>query len=186
MGNDEIKNIQAKKYFNDFTLNKASYRNANDELHEEVKLSFSIQNCQLTTKYSFTVNSVLENNQNQFLLSCDSKNINHNNEILFEETIIMKYFFEKEQKLDFTFSINNQSFLIKTTLGEIVGSRNNTYIYKLNNENTLFLIKAEKLEKNKSNIFLKFNFEIQPSYVLDYSIPKNKIFFLISNKNKIY
>ena len=43
MGNDEIKNMQAKKYFNDFTLNKASYRNANDELHEEVKLSFSIQ-----------------------------------------------------------------------------------------------------------------------------------------------
>ena len=61
----------------------------------------------------------------------------------------MKYFFEKEQKLNFTFSINNQSFLIKTKLGEIVGSRNNTYIYKLNNENTLFLIKAEKLEKNK-------------------------------------
>ena len=168
MGNDEIKNIQAKKYFNDFTLNKASYRNANDELHEEVKLSFSIQNCQSTTKYSFTVNSVLENNQNQFLLSCDSKDINYNNEILFEETIIMKYFFEKEQKLDFTFSINNQSFLIKTTLGEIVGSRNNTYIYKLNNENTLFLIKAEKLEKNKSNIFLKFNIDIKPNYILDY------------------
>ena len=186
MGNDEIKNIQAKKYFKDFTLNKASYRNANDELHEEVKLSFSIQNCQSTTKYSFTVNSVLENNQNQFLLSCDSKNINYNNEILFEETIIMKYFFEKEQKLDIIFSINNQSFLIKTTLGEIVGSRNNTYIYKLNNENTLFLIKAEKLEKNKSNIYLKFNFDIQPSYLLDYSIPKNKIFFIISNHNKLY
>ena len=62
MGNDEIKNIQAKKYFNDFTLNKASYRNANDELHEEVKLSFSIQNCKTKKKNIFTVNSFLENN----------------------------------------------------------------------------------------------------------------------------
>ena len=62
MGNDEIKNIQAKKYFNELTLNKTSYRNANDELHEEEKLSFSIQNCQPTTKHSFTVNSVIENN----------------------------------------------------------------------------------------------------------------------------
>jgi len=180
MGNDEIKKIKATKYYQDLTNKNNVISNPIDNLHEEIKLSFFINNCQMDSKYYFTVSG----NNNQLLLSTKPVFPKNNNELIFDNSLIMTFYFEKEQKLSFEFYINNKKFIINITLGQIAGSRNNTFIYKFENLQEILSIKMDKLEETKK--YLNIQFDIKSNISLDYTLPKNKIFYLISNKTKLY
>ncbi len=180
MGNDEIKKLKSIKYYKDITNKNKNISNINDNLHEDVKLTFFINNCNLNSKYNF---KVLGNN-NQLLLSTKPISPKNNNELIFDNSLIITFYFEKEQQLLIEFYINNEKFIINITLGQIAGSRNNTFVYKFENLSEMLSIKLDKLEETKS--YLNFQFDIKPNIPLDFSEPKNKICYLISNKTKLY
>ena len=180
MGNDEIKKLKSIKYYKDITNKNKNISNINDNLHEDVKLTFFINNCNLNSKYNF---KVLGNN-NQLLLSTKPISPKNNNELIFDNSLIITFYFEKEQQLLIEFYINNEKFIINITLGQIAGSRNNTFVYKFENLSEMLSIKLDKLEETKS--YLNFQFNIKSNIPLDFSEPKNKICYLISNKTKLY
>ena len=193
MGNDEIKKVKAIKYFSDFRNVKTSASNLEDDqdLKEQVNLIITINNCNPKYKYQFSASSLILK-QKYTLINSNIQSPNENGELTFEQTLVMEYFFEKEQTIVFDFYIisgdnnsNNISFEIVTSLGAIVGSRKNTLIRKLSeNTNEEILIKADKLKESKG--YLNVQFDINSNIPLDLKEGKNKIFYLISNKNKIY
>ena len=84
MGNDEIKKLKSIKYYKDITNKNKNISNINDNLHEDVKLTFFINNCNLNSKYNF---KVLGNN-NQLLLSTKPIYTKNNNELIFDNSLI--------------------------------------------------------------------------------------------------
>ena len=165
MGNDEIKKIKATKYYQDLTNKNNVISNPIDNLHEEIKLSFFINNCQMDSKYYFTVSG----NNNQLLLSTKPVFPKNNNELIFDNSLIMTFYFEKEQKLSFEFYINNKKFIINITLGQIAGSRNNTFIYKFENLQEILSIKMDKLEETKKYLNIQF-YDFKKKIVGDISL----------------
>ena len=180
MGSDEIKKIKPIYYYKDMTNKVNTIQGQIDNLHEDVKLNFFINNCQLNSKYNF---SVFNNNNKQLLTTGPTSPKNHN-ELIFDNSLILTFFFEREQKLLIEFYINNVKYIINVTLGEIAGSRRNTFVYKFENLKETLSIQLDKLEETKT--FLNFDFDIKPNNPLNFKEPKNKIFYLISNKNKLY
>ena len=193
MGNDEIKKVKAIKYFSDFRNVKTSASNLEDDqdLKEQVNLIITINNCNPKYKYQFSASSLILK-QKYTLINSNIQSPNENGELTFEQTWVMEYFFEKEQTIVFDFYIisgdnnsNNISFEIVTSLGAIVGSRKNTLIRKLSeNTNEEILIKADKLKESKG--YLNVQFDINSNIPLDLKEGKNKIFYLITNNQKIY
>ena len=193
MGNDEIKKVKAIKYFSDFRNVKTSASNLEDDqdLKEQVNLIITINNCNPKYKYQFSASTLILK-QKYALINSNIQSPNENGELTFEQTLVMEYFFEKEQTIVFDFYIisgdnnsNNISFEIVTSLGAIVGSRKNTLIRKLSeNTNEEILIKADKLKESKG--YLNVQFDINSNIPLDLKEGKNKIFYLISNNQKIY
>ena len=192
MGNDEIKKVKAIKYYSDLRSVKTSTSNFDhDKLKEQVKLTITINNCNPNTKYQFSA-SILMGNQKYKLLNSNTQNPNEKGGLTFDHTLVMEYFFEKEQMIVFDLyfisgdnNANTLTFEVKTSLGAIVGSRKSTLTKKISEMvNEIMSIKADKLQESKS--FLNVQFDINSNIPLDLKEGKNKIFYLITNNQKIY
>ena len=118
MGAKEYKNLKEIYYFKNATNETIKNDNNNDaeNIHEKVSLTFSLENCESNNTYSFNFYS-FENNQMKHLLSSNKVQSNST----FDNSIIMNYFFEKEQKLKIDITKNDRNLTINTTLGAILG-----------------------------------------------------------------
>ena len=194
MGNEEIRGIKAQKFFSDLhrtvTQNPGLQNNQND-LSEQVSLKISLTNIEKDSQYQIQVFSVI-NNSPEPLCSLEScENDSSNNSAILKTSIIMQYFFEKEQKILFKINKtgnNNKNIDFNTTLGCIMGSRKTTLIKELEGTNgEIINIMAEKLKNSEEILIL--NLIINPnSNNINFHETKNKLVFHLSNEsnNPIY
>ena len=106
MGNEEIKKVKAIKYYSDLRNVKTSASNIddNDNLKEQVNLTITINNCNPNNKYKYYASTIISN-QKCKLLESNIQNPNIKGELTFEQTLVMEYYFEKEQIISFDFYI---------------------------------------------------------------------------------
>ena len=195
MGNsEEIKNEKSQIFFSDLTNNSnniPSIQNTAENLKEKVSLRVSLSNIQKVYNYSlqiFSKNSPTELvalNSNQQLEKTSSV------EAILKTSIIINYFFEREQKLlieitKFTNDGKSQKFNIDTTLGCIVGSRRNTLNIQIpQSAGEKLIITAEKIGQEEE--IFNLDFDVKPNIPVDWTEIKNKfIFKLNSGNNPIY
>ncbi len=178
MGAKEYKNLKEIYYFKNATNETIKNDNNNDaeNIHEKVSLTFSLENCESNNTYSFNFYS-FENNQMKHLLSSNKVQSNST----FDNSIIMNYFFEKEQKLKIDITKNDRNLTINTTLGAILGSKKNTYRKQLEEE--FFIITANKIDEKNMN-YLSVIFEIKSN--INFNQSKISFFYLISSSTKLY
>ena len=122
---------------------------------EKVKLSLILKNIQDTSNYEISL-----------LLYTDKQKLNFrnvasteiasavNNEIIFNQFLIMEYYFEREQALGFQIK-GSFNETIQTTLGSIMGSRGQKLKKTLSN-NSILEISGQRLSDLKTNL----NFEV--------------------------
>ena len=195
MGNDEIKNEKSEKYFKDLTSKNndiPSLEKNAENLNEKVSLSISINNIQKSYKYSLQIFSFSgESNQNPLNSKETLENQSSLSEALLKTSIIINYYFEREQKLlieitKFKDKSDSKKFNINTTLGCIMGSRKNTLNQPIPNASgeTLKIV-AEKIGQGEEIFIL--DLVVKPDKVVDWTETKNKfIFKLNSGNNPIY
>ena len=184
MGQEELKS--PKIYFkqkNENIINTAVI-DSNDS-KEKVKLTISLEECIPNTYYQMKINSI-NNNKTEFLFETEKVKPNNENKINYETTFLLTYLFEKEQILIFNIYINNEIIDYKTTLGCIVGSRNNTLTRKISKERVeLIKIKSTKVDaSNKKK--LKLHFRVNDNQLAKKSFPKDKFYFKISSEKDLY
>ena len=197
MGNEEILEEKSEKYFNYLTSNSndniKSFEESAENLHEKISLKISINNIKKDYNYSLQIFSI--NNQNiPTALNSQEKLIKQSSsEVILKTSIIMDYYFEKEQKLLIEITKNkkeqSQKYNINTTLGCIIGSRKNTLnqlISELSKENLIII--AEKMGQSEEMLIL--DFEIKSDFEeIEWEKIKNKFIFKINsidNNSPIY
>jgi len=190
MGNEEIRNTRAQKFFSDLhrvvTQSQGVQNNPND-LSEQINLKVSLTNVDKDSQYQIQVFSFI-NNTNQALCSMESCQFDSSsNSFILNTSIIMQYFFEREQKM--TFSINklgnnSKNLKLETTLGCIMGSRKTTLIKEIpGGDGEILNVAAEKM-KNAEEILI-LNLYVNPnSNKVNFRETKNKLVFNISSNNK--
>ena len=190
MGNEEIRNIRAQKFFSDLhrvvTQQGATQNNPND-LSEQINLKVSLTNIDKSSSYQIQVFSII-NNSSQALNSMESCIIDSStNSAILKTSIIMQYFFEREQKM--IFQINklgdySKNLKFETTLGCIMGSRKTTLIKEIPGaDGEILNICAEKL-KNSEDILI-LNLVINPnSKSINFRETKNKLVFRLSTNDR--
>ena len=186
MGN-EIYQSKPINYFSDYTFKIKNDLFSND-IGEKIKITTSLNLCIPGASYQIIAYSKINGNKTLLIQSEKIKSNNDQN-IIFQTPIIIEYFFEKEQSLIFDVikfkSLTSEVLSYETTIGQIVGSRNNTLnkqINLLNNEH--IILKAEKI--NESEKFLDIHFIIESNKPIKFKKKKNKIFVLIKNKIDLY
>ena len=182
MGSSSSINVQAVKYFNEIETTKIKRVDSIKDINEKLRLTFSLNNCKDGCSYS--INSLLlETEKNNF--STEEKKA-QDDEVSFENFYVCDYYFESQQNIQITiFRDDTIINTFTTALGYIIGSKNNTLVRKIENQEILN-IKSEKLGTDKS--YIKINIEIkQENNDENYFIRKNKLFFeIICNSLKIY
>ena len=88
----------------------------------------------------------------------ESKSKSNTNNIIFSQFFVMEYYFEKEQPILFTINGGSNQYRVETTLGNIMGSRNQRFIYKLE-DNSIFEVTGQGL--NNQNMNAVFNISIE-------------------------
>ena len=188
MGNEEIRNTRAQKFFSDLhrvvTQSQGVQNNPND-LSEQINLKVSLTNVDKDSQYQIQVFSFI-NNSNQALCSMENCQFDSSsNSFILNTSIIMQYFFEREQKM--TFSINklgnnSKNLKLETTLGCIMGST--TLIKEIpGGDGEILNVAAEKM-KNAEEILI-LNLYVNPnSNKVNFRETKNKLVFNISSNNK--
>ena len=184
MGQEEFKS--PKIYFqqkNEKVINTAVIDN--NDSKEKVKLTISLEECIPNSNYQMKISS-LNNNKMEFLFETEKVKPNNENKINYNTTFLLTYLFEKEQILIFNIYINNEIIEYKTTLGCIVGSRNNTLTRKISKDRSeLIKIKSTKVDaSNKKK--LKLHFRINNNNLTKNSFSKDKFFFKISSEKDLY
>ena len=145
MGNDEIKKIKSKKFFsenNQINLPQNGQGNP-DDLNEKIALKVSITNIEKSSSYSIQVFSVYGQSTTPLneLQVCANDELS--NTAVLTTSIIMQYYFEKEQNILVVINKtggNSRRFEIRTTLGCVMGSRKNTLIKNIPEANGEILI----------------------------------------------
>ena len=187
----EFIKINEKKYFRDINEESSNQilldkdnqnlKGAVEEPKEKINLKISINSVEKNNKY--ILNSYQYIKGKKEFLQTDTVEVKDENNITFPTSLILDYYFEKEQKLEFEIKKNNNSknYNIKTTMGCIVGSKNSTFkkILESSREET-FLIKAEKFQ-NASTQILEINFSMKNE--LNLVIDKNLFFYKITTKD---
>ena len=155
-----------KFYFNDANAQNASGNevapiNPNVQMEESVSLSIEIQNVDTSSEHRVELILKEENNGLNYNKSAGftEKRIREtiNNTITFQQFFAIPYYFEKQQLLEFkVYFNNNDSELIKTSLGTIMGGRGQTFKKQLSNGEVIF-IKGRELKKSSKEIVFDVN-----------------------------
>ena len=195
MGNsEEIKEEKSQIFFSDLTSNSNNTQiipNTAENLREKVSLRISLINIQKEYNYSLQIFS--KNDQADLIALNSNQNLEKTSSIeaILKTSIIINYFFEREQKLlieitKYTDDGKSQKFNIDTTLGCIMGSRKNTLNLQIpHSTGEKLIITAEKIGQGEEIFFL--DFDVKPNKPIDWTEIKNKfIFKLNSGNNPIY
>ena len=198
MGNEEILNEKSQKYFSDLTSktntnlqNIQTLEKTSENLNEKVSLRISISKIQDEYNYSLQIFSLSGESNPLALNSNETLERQSKYDAVLKTSIIINYFFEREQKLLIEvskFSGNGKFFKynINTTLGCIMGSRKNTFNQEIpQSAGEILTISAEKIGQSEEIFILELN--VIPDKTVDWNDIKNKIFFkLNSGGNQIY
>ena len=155
MGSSSSVNVQAIKYFNEIETTNIKRLDSLKDINQKLRLTFSLNNCKDGCSYS--VNALLlETEKNNF--STEEKKA-QDDEVSFENFYVCDYYFESQQNIQITiFRDDTIIYTFTTALGYIIGSKNNTLVKKIENQEILN-IKSEKLGTDKS--YVKINIEIK-------------------------
>ena len=189
MGNEEIRNIRAQKFFSDLhrtvTQSQNQQNNPND-LSEQIDLKVSLTNIEKDAQYQIQVLSIINNASHQ-LCSMEPCGVDPmTNTAVLKTSILMQYYFEKEQKL--TFSINklgsnSKNMQLETTLGCIMGSRKTTLVKEIpGGDGEVLNVCAEKM-KNSEEILILDLFVNPNNNRVNFNETKNKLVFNLTNKD---
>ena len=152
---------------------------------EKIKLFFSLQDCVQDTLYQIKICS-LNNNNYEILFETSKLEPDEDNLIEYDNTYLLPYFFEKEQKIFIQIVINDKIFDYETTLGCIIGSKNSTLCRKICNEREEKIkIQGTKVEVSK-NSKLKIHFRIKKDKINKNSFNETKFLFIISSSQDLY
>lgn len=170
---------------------------------EQVKVSLMLENCTQGIYYSFRAYDT--SSSNSVLLGCSDKSLpDDKGDLLFDATILMSYYFEKEQKLNIKITKGSKEYDINTTLGSIIGARFSKLRKKINESIEEGIIIDAYEIKNTSTIsnnintkdinqpnkteqeYGVFNISCTKNTEFDWKLAKKMIVFNIVNKNKLY
>ena len=190
MGNEEILHTKARKFFSDLhrvvTQTQGAQINQND-LSEQINLKISLTNIDRDSQYQIRVFSII-NNTPQALCNMEYCTYDSStNSVVLKTSIIMQYFFEREQKMSFSINKlgnNSKNLQFDTTLGCIMGSRKTTLIKEIpGSDGEILNVVAEKM-KNSEDILI-LNLVINPnSNKINFRETKNKLIFNLASNNK--
>ena len=189
MGNDEIKKIRSQKFYSDLNRVNCTQReegNIND-LNEKISLKASITNIEKSARYSIQIFSVFGQTNTPLNEPETCVNDEISNTAVLTTSILMQYYFEKEQPLLVIINkmggTNSRNFEMRTTLGCIMGSRKNTFVRNIPEANGEVLnIAAEKIQNTEDILILRFN--VTSSQKCNFSDSKNKLVFHMMNNSK--
>jgi hypothetical protein len=171
MGSSRSKNsskresIEAETFYKDLCTN-----DLDSSPKQQVELHLSIKSAQPGSIYSIMM--FLEGSQNsqQPISQTKQEEANMNGDVNFDLGVIIDYFFEKQQTLIFRVFVDQYSYDIKTTLGNIMGSRGHTLIKEF--VAGKLCISGNSLESNGSNVNIKLNIRSQAGCPLFYILRK--------------
>ena len=135
MGQHHIGASGAIQFYKDLTNAKTMVNMPDSELREKISLIVTIKNCE-GSEYSFKAFDVTTQ-PSKLLDTSEVSRPNDQNEVSFQKTFIMEYFFEKDQQILLSIFKNKSGEQIKmdfkSSIGSIVGSRQNTLTKSINN-----------------------------------------------------
>ena len=175
----KTENINKSPIYYIQTLESSKNNNSEDDnIKQKVKLTLSIKQIKDSTQRSILL--LLKNDKNDSISQKDygttelaSKN--NDNCINFSHFFVMEYYFEKEQSIEFVINKGSNRINVKTTLGNIMGSRGQKYINNLE-DNTVFEVSGQELSNNN----MKAKIEVS----LNGNLPKKGISYLVKYLGK--
>ena len=134
------------------------FSNFSESEREKVKLTLSLKNIQDSSQYEVSLLIYSDKQRLNFRnVSTTESASAKNNEITFNQLLIMEYYFEKEQPLGFQIK-GSFNETVQTTLGSIMGSRGQKLKKTLSN-NSILEISGQRLSDLKTNL----NFDVNVS-----------------------
>ena len=113
------------------------FSNFSESEREKVKLTLSLKNIQDSSQYEVSLLIYSDKQRLNFRnVSTTESASAKNNEITFNQLLIMEYYFEKEQPLGFQIK-GSFNETVQTTLGSIMGSRGQKLKKTLSNNSIL-------------------------------------------------
>ena len=189
MGNEEIKKIRSQKFFSDLNrVNCTQNVQGNpDDLNEKIALKASVTNIEKSARYSIQLFSVYGQTSTPLNEPQTCVNDELTNTAVLSTSIMMQYYFEKEQPLMVIVNkiggTNPRTFEIRTTLGCVMGSRKNTLIKNIPDSNGEILnIAADKLKDSEDILIL--NIGVNPSEKVNFKDVKNKLVYHLMNSSR--
>ena len=185
----EFLNQKSQKFYSDLSKTQTIQDEKIDDLSEKIELKVSIAEFKNDCTYHIQLFNVI-NNQKLKLNQYNGCSNSDNNTLILNSPIIIRYFFEKEQKLFIEISKTEngltKKYEVTTTLGCVMGSRKNTFLKNIStSEPEMIVLKAEKLKKSEELISIKF--EVNSNDNIEFDDVKNKLYYeIFSNKNIIY
>ena len=140
--------------------------------HTIIVLSFILEKAD--PKFSYQIHAVLTENTVESNLGSTDKQSGE--KIEFDTTFKMRYFFEKEQNLTLTLSIDGEKQEHTVTIGRVMGSKNflHSIIIDEDLETTLFIKASESFEDNKFlNILMSVTSPLRSNAAILISRPKS-------------
>ena len=178
---NQIKLLKQQTFFNETQATKQQLFSQNfQDTQQKVKLEFTLKQCcknnsyQLHCEFEFDP----ENSYTSEIINCTQSTIN------FNTCFICHYYFSKRQKMRIDLIKNdeivNRIFLY---LGNIIGNKGSIYTMCINpNDGEFIIIKAIGL--NNESSFLNLRLLVQSNIKINYTDPKNKFSFIITNNGK--
>ena len=165
--------LQSEKFFNDSEI--SGIKSSNSNLYEKVKLEFSVLHPE---EGAYSIQAKLYDDQVLDFTSEIKKSI-AKQKIVFEKFFVCDFRFEKQQNLQITLNKNNNPIEINTTLGNIIGSLNGTFIKDFDKDQSL-VIKVKKLGKEEDLLNIRINLKnnSDPNFFIN-----NKLYYLITCRN---
>ena len=185
-----IRNQKRTKFYSDSTCvnQPQNIQKSITDLSEIIKFNIKIKNIEDNCEYKIHLFNIENNNKVSLNDYFECKNIDKETTI-FDRPIIIRYYFEKEQRLIIEITKSGSSismkYEIKTTLGCIMGSRKNTWESKINpSGNEIIIIQAEKLKQSEDVLNIKF--EINPEKIISFKDLRYKMYYEILSENILY
>ena len=187
MGQHHIGASGAIQFYKDLTNAKTMVNMPDSELREKISLIVTITNCE-GSEYSFKAFDVTTQ-PSKLLDTSEVSRPNGENVVIFQKTFIMEYFFEKDQQILLSIFKNKSGEQIKmdfkSSIGSIVGSRQNTLTKKINSSDPEN-ISITAIEMKDNMEYLSLDFDIRTNKPLNFTESRNYIYYLVEGKTNLY
>jgi hypothetical protein len=168
MGSSNNKNsskqesIQAESFYKDLCSN-----DLDSSPKQQIELHLKISRAQPGSFYSVMI---FPEGSQMSLSQTKQEEANLNGDVNFDFGLIIDYFFEKQQTLIFRVNKDGYFYDIKTTIGNIMGSRGQVLTKEF--QTGKLMISGNSLESNGSNVIIKLNITGKAACPLFYILRK--------------